>query len=133
MRIVNAFVLSFCTAALCAVFSAAAHADNWNKATTVTFGEAVAIPGHVLPAGTYVFKLPDISADRNIVQVWNADQTRLQATTMAISDYRPEPSDQAVFEFDERPVGQPMALDSWFYPGDRIGQQFVYWHLSSAR
>jgi hypothetical protein len=28
--------------------------------------------------------------------------------------------------FDERPIGQPMALKAWFYPGDNFGQEFVY-------
>jgi hypothetical protein len=132
MRIVQALVFSLCAAAFCAVFSADSHADAWNKKTIVTFDEPAAIPGHVLPAGTYVFKLLDSPADRDIVQVWNANDTRLLATAMAVPDYRPDTSDHPVFEFDERPAGEPVALESWFYPGDPNGQQFLYWHAASA-
>jgi len=28
--------------------------------------------------------------------------------------------------FAERPAGQPQAIQVWFYPGDRIGEEFVY-------
>jgi len=92
----------------------------------VTFGDSVEIPGQVLPAGTYVFKLLN-SSDRRIVQIWNASETQILATTITIPDYRPVPPDATIFEFDERPGDSPMALHSWFYPGDNIGQQFVYW------
>ena len=53
------------------------RADEWNKKTVVTFTEPVQIPGAVLPAGTYVFKLMDSASDRNIVQIFNADETHL--------------------------------------------------------
>lgn len=102
------------------------RADEWNKKTTVTFSEPVQVPGVVLPAGTYVFKLLDSDSDRNIVQIFNADETRLIATILAIPDYRENPSDKTILSFDERPVGQPEALESWFYPGDNYGQEFVY-------
>ena len=53
--------------------AAAVHADEWNKKTVLTFSQPVEIPGHVLPAGTYMFKLADTLGDRHIVQVFNAD------------------------------------------------------------
>jgi hypothetical protein len=79
-----------------------------------------------LPAGTYVFKLAGNEADRNIVRILNADETRLITTVMAIPDYRKTASDKTVVTFDEGPAGQPEALQSWFYPGDNYGQEFVY-------
>src|SRR5579863_3498078 len=42
-------------------------ADEWNKETTVTFSDPVAVPGQVLPPGRYVFKLADKQSDRHIV------------------------------------------------------------------
>ena len=38
-----------------------ANADQWDKKTTVTFNAPVEVPGKVLPAGTYVFKLVRLS------------------------------------------------------------------------
>jgi uncharacterized surface anchored protein len=103
-----------------------ARADEWNKKTTVTFKEPVEIPGKVLPAGTYVFRLMDSSSDRNVVQIFNSDQSELFATILAIPDYRQNPTGKAVINFEERPKGAPEAVESWFYPGDNFGQEFVY-------
>ena len=103
-----------------------ARADEWDKKTTLTFSEPIQVPGAVLPAGTYVFKLLDSESDRNIVEIFNADETRLMATVMAIPDERATPSDKTIVTFDERPSGQPEALQTWFYPGDTSGLEFVY-------
>jgi hypothetical protein len=126
MRIVRAIQISMCAAVLCVTFVTAAQADIWDKKTIVTFGDSVEIPGQVLPAGTYVFKLVNSASDRHIVQIWNADETQILATILTIPNYRLDLPDRTIFEFDERPSDSPMALHSWFYPGDNIGQEFVY-------
>jgi hypothetical protein len=128
MRIIKAFQLSVCAAMLCAFLGTGANADTWNKKTVVTFSDSVEIPGQVLPAGTYVFKLANSISDRHIVQIWTADETQLLATLMTVPDYRPDPPDKTIFEFDERPGDSSMAIHSWFYPGDNMGQEFVYSH-----
>jgi hypothetical protein len=126
MRIIRAIQIPMCAVVLCATFLTAAKADTWDKKTIVTFGESVEIPGQVLPAGTYVFKLLNSTSDRHIVQIWNAEENQLLATILAIPNLRLDSPDSAIFEFDERPSDSPMALHSWFYPGDRTGQEFVY-------
>jgi hypothetical protein len=126
MRIVRAIQISMCAAMLCVGFVTAAKADTWDRKTIVTFGDSVEIPGQVLPAGTYVFKLASSTFDRHIVQIWNAEETQVLATILTIPNYRLDPPDRTVFEFDERPSDSPMALHSWFYPGDNTGQEFVY-------
>jgi hypothetical protein len=100
------------------------RADEWDKMTTVTFGEPVQVSGMVLPAGTYVFKLMDSASDRNVVQIFNADGMRLITMTTALPDYRATTPDKPIFSFEERPSGQPEALKAWFYPGDNYGEQF---------
>ena len=101
-------------------------ADEWNQATKFTFSEPVEIPGQVLPAGTYWFKLLDSPSDRNIVQIFNADQTKVFATILAIPDYRLEPTGKTVITFEERASNAPQAIQAWFYPGENFGQEFVY-------
>jgi len=128
MRIVKEVVLALCITLLCALISPGARADSSNKKTIVTFSDSVEIPGQVLPAGTYVFKLVGSDNDRHIVQVWNGNETRVLATILAVPNYRTGPADKSVFEFDERSSDSPMALRSWFYPGDSVGQEFVYSH-----
>jgi hypothetical protein len=94
------------------------RADDWDQRTVVSFSAPVEVPGQVLLPGTYVFKLADSSADRNIVQVFNKDENHLYGTFLAIPDYRVKPADKTIITFDERPVGSPEAVKSWFYPGE---------------
>ena len=103
-----------------------AQADTWDQKTIFTFSGPVEIPGQVLPAGTYVFKLANTAADRNIVQVFNKDENHLYGTFIAIPDYRMRPSSKPIITFAERPAGSPEAIRAWFYPGDNYGHDFVY-------
>jgi LPXTG-motif cell wall-anchored protein len=103
-----------------------ARADERDKTTRFSFPDAVQIPGAVLPAGTYVFKLANSDSNRHIVQVYDQDQMRLLATVLAIPDYQTDPADRTVIRFAERPASQPEAIAAWFYPGDNYGQEFVY-------
>ncbi|MHB8501913.1 MAG: hypothetical protein ACYDCG_16620 [Candidatus Acidiferrales bacterium] len=109
-----------------ATLACGARADTWNKKTVVTFNQPVEIPGRVLPAGTYTFKLLDSPSDRHIVQIFNADGSEIIATVLAINDYRLQPTGDTVMKFNERPGDSPEALRAWFYPGDNFGQEFVY-------
>jgi hypothetical protein len=106
--------------------ASAATASDWNKKTTLTFSQPVEIPGQILPAGTYVFKLVNLLSDRHIVQVLNADETKIFATILTLSDYRLVPTGDTVIKFLEVPAGSPEALRAWFYPGNTIGEEFVY-------
>jgi hypothetical protein len=116
--------LFFCFAALFAVPPAVA--GQWDKQTTVTFGRPVELPGMVLPAGTYVFRLADVPSSRHVVQVFSADETHLYGTILALPNLRLKPTSETVLRFEERPRSKPEAIRAWFYPGDSFGQEFVY-------
>src|SRR5438874_8761453 len=125
----RALVFASSITALGMMFSSTASAQPWNKKTTVTFSAPVEIPGvgaQVLPAGTYVFKLLDSLSDRNIVQIFNKDESHVYATILAIPNYRLKATDKTVMTFAERAAGDPQAIRAWFYPGDNWGQEFVY-------
>jgi hypothetical protein len=102
------------------------RADEWDQKTVFTINAPVEIPGQVLLPGTYVFKLADSSSDRNIVQVFNKDESHLYGTFLAIPDYRLKPADKPIITFEERPIGTPEAVKAWFYPGQNYGHDFVY-------
>lgn len=106
--------------------SVAAAQRTVDKQTVITFSQPVEIAGHVLPAGTYTFMLADPWSDRNVVEIRNADASRLIAMVTAIPDYRLQPSDKTVIKFGEVPSGSPEAIRAWFYPGDNFGWEFVY-------
>jgi hypothetical protein len=105
-------------------FEVAAHADERDESTKMTFSQPVQIPGRTLPAGTYLFKLVNSENDRNVVQVFNADGTKLYTTVMAIPTTRREISGDTVLIMAQEPQGD--ALLKWFYPGREDGQEFVY-------
>ena len=121
------FVVAMASVGLLGVaLSSSARADEWNKKTVMTVNEPFQVPNKVLPAGTYVIKLLNSQSDRHIVQIFNADETQLQTTILAIPNYRIQPTGKTVFSFWETPPGQPKALRAWFYPGDNFGQEFAY-------
>lgn len=102
-----------------------AMADEWNKQTVFTFSNDVEIPGKVLPAGTYVFKLSDSPTDRHVVQVFDENR-RIVATVLTIPAQRLTPAEEPQLRFEEQPAGSPFSIKTWFYPGDLGGEEFVY-------
>jgi len=115
-----------CAAAFTLLFASGARADEWNKKTILTFSGPVQIPGATLPTGTYVFKLADIPGNRHVVQVFDKDEKKIYTTLLAIPNQRLEPSDKPVILFSERATGTPQAVKVWYYPGETIGNEFVY-------
>jgi len=126
MKINKGYIAVGLIVAFTLFFELAAHADEYDEATTMTFSQPVQIPGQVLPAGTYFLKLVDSSSDRNLVQVFNADRTVLYATLQTIPTERQEPTGNTVVSLAEQGTGQPEALLKWFYPGRETGNEFVY-------
>ncbi len=106
-------------------FSSPGSADEWNKKTVLTFGQAVQLPGVSLPAGTYVFKVPDFNY-RHVVQVFNADETKILATIIAVSSERQNGTDRTALRFGEGSRNLPEPLQTWFYPQHKTGNEFLY-------
>lgn len=109
------------------------QADQWNKKTILTVNEPIQMPSCCTPdhmitlePGTYVMVLVDSLSDRHIVRVFDKDQEHVILTTLAIPNYRLQPTGKTSFQFWEMPAGQPRAMRAWFYPGDNFGQEFAY-------
>jgi len=129
MKLFKGLGIGLCLAVLSTLVVPIASADDWNRKTTITFSGPVEVPGvglHLLPAGTYVFKIVDSQSDRHIVQIFNQDETQVLTTVLAIPNYRLKTTDKTTITFRERPAGQPEALRAWFYPGRAWGEEFVY-------
>src|SRR5579864_4851352 len=129
MKLINSLICVCCVFVVGVFLLPAAAADDYNNRTTVTFSAPIEVPGvgvHLLPAGTYLFKLMDSPSNRNIVQIFNEDGTHLYTTILAISNYRLRSTDRTVMTFRERAENQPEAIRAWFYPGKNWGQEFVY-------
>jgi Protein of unknown function (DUF2911) len=126
MKINKGYIVVGLIIAFALFFELAAHADEADQATTITFSKPIEIPGQVLPAGAYLFKLANSDSDRNIVQIFNADRTVLYATLQTIPTERQEPIGHTVVALAEQGAGQPDALLKWFYPGRETGNEFLY-------
>ena len=62
------------------------------------------------PAGACIFKVYESFGDRNIVQIFNADETHIFTTILAINNYRLKATEKTVLTFKERGKGQPEAI-----------------------
>ena len=113
--------------AACLVFvtSPKATADERNQETVVTFTRDVEIPGKVLPAGTYVFRLADTQSNPHMVLVLDR-AGRFCAVALTVAATRFSATTQTQITFEERPAGIPLPLKQWFYPGRLTGEEFVY-------
>jgi hypothetical protein len=103
----------------------AARADEADQSIKITFSQAIEIPGQVLPAGTYLFKLADPN-DLDLVRIFNSEGTRLLATLQTITAERGKPTGDTVVVLAEQPEGRPETLVKWFYPGNTSGHELVY-------
>jgi hypothetical protein len=104
-------------------------ADEFNKRTEFQFSAPVRIPGHTLAAGKYVFQLADSDTNRNVVRVFSEDSSgndSLVATLMTIPEDLNKTPDKPIVRFEERPLRSPEAIQSWYYPGEDTGWEFVY-------
>ncbi len=127
--------ITFAAIAACAGFALlpSLQADSWDKKTTLTVSEPLQVPSCCAPdhtvtlqPGEYVLLLVDSMSDRHIVRIFDKDQQHVITTTLAIPNYRLQPTGKTVLQYWEVPAGQPAALRAWFYPGDNFGQEFAY-------
>jgi len=123
----NALFLSS-SLALSILMATPALADESNKRIEFQFSVPVQIPGHVLAPGKYVFELMDSPVNRNTVEVFKDSDGResLIAILFAIPDYTSNAPDKPTIHFEERGSGSPQAINSWFYPGEDTGWEFIY-------
>jgi hypothetical protein len=126
MKINKVYIVIGLIVAFTLICELVAHADESDQTTTITFSQSIQIPGQVLPAGTYVFKLANGDSDRSIVQVFNGDETALCATLQTIATERQKPTGHTTIVLAEQGGGQPDALLKWFYPGYETGNEFLY-------
>jgi hypothetical protein len=111
-------------AMLATIIAPAAQATEWDRKTIVSFDAPVRIQNTVLDAGQHVFKLLDTAAPRDVVLVFNGDESKLEAIVIANHVSRLEPTSDAQFTFHRSVPGSRPALGTWFYPGQLDGLEF---------
>ena len=108
------------------LMAAPVSAQPLDKRTLFTFSGPVALPGIVLPAGQYLFRLADPHSSTNVVQVLNADGSRHYGLFFTIAAERLEPASSPEVRFMETASGTPAAIRTWWYPGERRGYEFIF-------
>ncbi len=103
----------------------AAQQPDTRDRTIMTFSSAVELPGMRLEPGTYVFRLAD-SASRNVIQVLDKDEKDVMGQWLFVSAERPEVTGDTVVSFRETSAASTPAVQFWYYPGEKIGKEFVY-------
>ncbi len=119
-------IATACVMAMLAVLTLNVAAQNTNERTFLTFSSAVELPGVTLQPGTYLFKLADSPSNRHIVQVFSQDEKQVHATILAVPAERLDVTGETVVTFRETGEGAMPAVQYWYYPGDKIGHEFVY-------
>ena len=104
---------------------ATAQQFDTNDRTFLTFSTSVEMPGVTLQPGTYVFKLAE-TGSRNVVQVWDKDEKNMMGHWTFVQAERPRTSEETVVMFKETAEGTPPAIQYWYYPGHKVGKEFIY-------
>src|SRR5690349_2995395 len=126
MRSIKTTVAASCAALALTAGMANAQTVPPDRTTFVTFSGPVSIPGTTLPAGTYTFKLLNSDTNRNIVQIFNREGTKLVTTLLAVPATRMEPTGDPIITFKETPSDRPPAVHYWYYAGEVAGNELVY-------
>lgn len=103
----------------------AAQETNTQERTFMTFSNTVEMPGVTLPAGTYVFRLAD-TPSRNVVQVLSKDEKDILGQWTFVQAERPDAAQDTLVMFKENREGSTPAVQYWYFPGERIGKEFIY-------
>jgi hypothetical protein len=102
-----------------------AQQTNTTERTFLTFSSAVEMPGVSLKPGTYVFKLAD-TPTRNVVQVWDQDEKNMIGHWTFVQAERPQVTEETVVMFRETAEGTTPAVQYWYFPGEKVGKEFIY-------
>ena len=105
-----------------AVLAPNVQAQSFDKRVRVKINVPVEVPGHVLPAGTYIF---ESVAMGQVTRIFSADGRHLYASLITVPEER-ESASTASVTVKEGPEGTPERLQAWFYPEYRTGSEFNY-------
>jgi hypothetical protein len=120
----NALRLSFLVAAVAALLSTTSLADPLVTSNKLTFRQTVALPGVILPAGSYVFER-DRNANNHIVRVMTTNYQRMLYVGFTTPVTRPAGFRSAIL-FGEARSAEPIRIVAWYPLGSAQGHQFQY-------
>jgi hypothetical protein len=105
------------------VFSPNAGAQIPIQKLRVTVTEPLEVPNLVLPVGTYVFEALE---NGRVTRILSADESHIYTTVVTQPEERREPVENPLVTLKEVPKGEVPRIDSWFFAGEAIGNEFLY-------
>jgi hypothetical protein len=106
-----------------ALVGSLAIADDFDQAMKLTFDQPVAIPGQVLPAGTYWFVRPGHGTQPDVLQVFDGERKKVLATLNTGTEETVKPSGHIIVTMADRSP-KPASLLTVVYPGRPDGHSF---------
>jgi hypothetical protein len=117
--------IAFATVML-ALVAVAAHAWGFSHENTLKFTRPVALPGVVLPAGTYSFDVASPTA-LDVVVVRSADRGKVFYMGFTRTVSRPRHMSSAIpVAFGEASANEAPPIAAWYEIGDTLGHEFLY-------
>jgi len=118
--------IGLAAAALAVLVAASGHAWGYNHENKLTFSGPVALPGIVLPAGSYSFDVASPTA-LDVVVVRNAQSGKTLYMGFTRTVTRPRAmSKNAPIAFGEATANQPRPIAAWYEIGEDLGHEFLY-------
>ena len=113
--------------ALLALAAAAPSRAALGPGDRLTFSGPVALPGVVLPAGSYTFEIANPDSSLRVVRVTRRDTGRVYFAGFTRMIPRPVdlPADQLI-SLGEAPRGEAVPINVWYPSGRSQGHQFIY-------
>jgi hypothetical protein len=102
------------------------QASTLEEVTVFTFKGPVQVPGRILPAGKYLFKLDQTDGDLNVVEIKNQRQNKVYGIFLVKPKYHVGVPSRPAITFEDRAPGTPLAIKAWLYPGDEYAYEFIY-------
>ena len=107
--------------------AASGHAWGVSHQNNLTFSRPVALPGVVLPAGSYTFDLADSRSSLDIVVVRDKASSKVYYMGFTNTVQRPAGmSETAPITFGETSANEPPPITTWYELGRSTGHQFLY-------
>jgi hypothetical protein len=108
------------------VVSTRLEAQTADERVFFTFSAPVELPGVGLPAGRYLFRLPDATNAHDVVQVLSADGKTVYGMFLTIPDERIDLAGRPEVRFMETRAGDPLPIRAYWMANQRTGYEFVY-------
>jgi hypothetical protein len=117
---------AFAAALLVTGLGVTAHA--WiGQRNTLKFSGSVAVPGAVLPAGSYTFEVVTSGGSADVVRIASTDGRRnyFMGFTRTVERPRNLPENQAIV-LGEAKAGTPPPIAGWYPVDGDHGHEFIY-------